>query len=257
MLLFNSNGVNIFYKDQGVGEPVVLIHGYLADNENQWETPGVVKALLKKNKYRVISLDSRGHGQSDKPLGPEKYGSTMPEDVARLLESLSIKKAHMVGYSMGSWIAQKFAEDHPNMAYTLTAGGAGLLGSDEIASVADLAATLHGIANNDPNAPAALNRFTQGVLATPTAAEAGPLRDAGLGVGTLAINNTYPGPTHGLIGKQDILFSKSMDNLQAQRVAKTLSFDKAPPVQGDHLHAFASTDFHESLTKFLGAHPFP
>src|SRR5262245_60178433 len=99
---FDSNGVKIRYTDQGKGEPVLLIHGFGANAEMQWALPGVVKDLAKD--YRVIAYDNRGHGKSDKPHDPKKYGAEMVEDAVRLLDHLKIKKAHVVGYSMGAII---------------------------------------------------------------------------------------------------------------------------------------------------------
>src|SRR5262245_35775796 len=69
---FDSDGVKIHYVVQGKedGEPVLLIHGFSANIERQWEP--VLKVLAKD--YKVIALDCRGHGGSDKPHDPKKYG---------------------------------------------------------------------------------------------------------------------------------------------------------------------------------------
>src|SRR5262245_43153068 len=96
---FDSKGVKIAYSVQGKGEPVVLIHGFLSSGGINWDLPGVT-ALLAKD-FQVITLDVRGHGQSDKPTKEDAYGPELVEDVVRLLGHLKIKKAHIVGYSMG------------------------------------------------------------------------------------------------------------------------------------------------------------
>ena len=119
------NGARIYYYaagTRGAGEPVILIHGFMANNENQWVKPDIVKALVGKG-YRVIALDSRGHGRSGKPEGSDKYGKEMSEDVARLMDKLGIDKAHIVTYSMGSWIGQRLAVDHPKKVASLVVGG--------------------------------------------------------------------------------------------------------------------------------------
>src|SRR5262249_9802866 len=64
-LFFDSNGVRIHYTDEGQGEPVLLIHGFTADIEMNWSVPGIDKGLAKE--YRVLAIDNRGHGKSDKP----------------------------------------------------------------------------------------------------------------------------------------------------------------------------------------------
>jgi pimeloyl-ACP methyl ester carboxylesterase len=74
--------------------------------------------------YQVIALDCRGHGMSDKPHQPEKYGREMSEDIARLLRHLQIPAAHIVGYSMGARIAGRFVVDHPEQVLCAVLGGA-------------------------------------------------------------------------------------------------------------------------------------
>src|SRR6516225_11708196 len=102
---FDSNGVKIRYLVEGKGEPVLLIHGFTAGIEMQWALPGIIKELAKD--YRVIALDNRGHGRSDKPHDAKKYGMEMVNDAIRLMDHLKIKKAHVVGYSMGAMITSK------------------------------------------------------------------------------------------------------------------------------------------------------
>jgi pimeloyl-ACP methyl ester carboxylesterase len=120
---FDSNGVKIHYRIEGKGEPVLLIHGFTASIVMNWGLPGVIKDLAKD--YQVIALDNRGHGQSDKPHDPKKYGQEMVEDAVRLLDHLKIKQAHVVGYSMGGMITLKLLTTHPERVRTATLGGAG------------------------------------------------------------------------------------------------------------------------------------
>src|SRR4051812_46125336 len=120
---FDSGGVKIRYVIEGQGEPVLLIHGFTANIEAQWALPGILKALAKD--YRVIALDNRGHGKSDKPHDPKQYGREMVEDQVRLLDHLKIEKAHVVGYSMGAMIAAKLVTTHPERVRSVTLGGSG------------------------------------------------------------------------------------------------------------------------------------
>src|SRR5204862_320240 len=69
------------------------------------------------------TMDCRGHGKSDKPHEPGKYGVEMVEDVVRLMDHLRIKRAHIVGYSMGSMITAKLLVTHPERLITATLGG--------------------------------------------------------------------------------------------------------------------------------------
>ncbi len=117
---FLSKGVKLRYLVEGQGPPVVLIHGLTLDAEMQWADPGIIKALAKD--YRVIAMDCRGHGKSDKPHEPAAYGIEMVEDVSRLLDHLEIKKAHLVGYSLGGSIALKFLVSHPERCSSVVLG---------------------------------------------------------------------------------------------------------------------------------------
>jgi len=128
---FESNGVKIHYTEEGKGEPVLLIHGFAADIITNWELTGIRKALARE--YRVIAIDNRGHGKSDKPHDPAKYGMEMVEDAVRLLDHLKIKKAHIIGYSMGGIITLKLAATHPERLSTITLGGAGWMREADLA----------------------------------------------------------------------------------------------------------------------------
>lgn len=118
---FDSDGVKIHYTDQGEGEPVLLIHGFTMNANTQWAP--VIREL--KQNFRVIAIDNRGHGRSDKPHDPEKYGLQMVLDQVRLLDHLGIDQAHVVGYSMGGFITSKLITTHPERVKSAVLGGAG------------------------------------------------------------------------------------------------------------------------------------
>jgi pimeloyl-ACP methyl ester carboxylesterase len=102
---FESNGVRIHYREEGAGEPIVLIHGLGNSLESAWIETGVISAFAKD--HRVIAFDSRGHGKSGKPSEPAAYGLEMPRDVVRLLDHLKVRRAHVVGFSQGAAIVGK------------------------------------------------------------------------------------------------------------------------------------------------------
>src|SRR5262249_4942388 len=77
--------------------------------------------------HRVIAMDVRGHGKRDKPSDVQNYGTEMVEDAVRLLDHLKIKKAHVVGYSMGAVITGKLLATHPDRLLSATLGGAGVI----------------------------------------------------------------------------------------------------------------------------------
>ncbi len=113
MQKFNSAGVEIAFSDEGAGPPVLLIHGFASNARVNWRSTGWIKTLLQAG-YRVIALDNRGHGESEKLYDSEKYAaSIMAEDAGRLLDHLGIAQSAVMGYSMGARIAAFLTLQHP------------------------------------------------------------------------------------------------------------------------------------------------
>lgn len=102
-----DTGVNLYYHTSGHGHPVILISGLGADH-TAWD---FVLPYLHSH-YQIITLDNRGSGRSDVP---EQFYTTetMAADVIGLMDALQIKKAHIVGHSMGGAIAQHMALSYP------------------------------------------------------------------------------------------------------------------------------------------------
>ena len=121
--VFDSNGVKIRYVTEGTGEPVVLIHGWMADSSMWGQDRSGNTKLSGADGFQLIALDCRGHGKSDKPHEPEKYGPEMAADVVRLLDHLKIEKAHLIGYSSGAFIAGKVAATHPERILSIVYAG--------------------------------------------------------------------------------------------------------------------------------------
>lgn len=122
---FDSNGVKIRYVTEGSGEAVVLIHGWMSD-ATMWGRDASGQPKLDTeglDGFRLIAFDIRGHGKSDKPTDPEKYGVEMAKDVIRLLDHLKIKKAHLIGYSAGAFIAGKAVAMYPKRVLSVVYGG--------------------------------------------------------------------------------------------------------------------------------------
>jgi pimeloyl-ACP methyl ester carboxylesterase len=121
----DCNGVKIHYVVEGKGEPVVLIHGYLSSAFINWQLTGIFGALAKD--YQVIAIDMPGHGLSDKPEKEDAYGTAMVEDVIKVMDQVDVKKAHIVGYSMGGIIAAKLVTKHADRVRSVALGGMGWL----------------------------------------------------------------------------------------------------------------------------------
>jgi pimeloyl-ACP methyl ester carboxylesterase len=101
------NGIKIWYATFGRGMPVILLHGGLA-NANYW---GELVPVLAAN-YRVVVMDSRGHGRSFRDTRPYGY-DLMASDVLGLMDFLKIDKAALVGWSDGAIIGLDIAIHHP------------------------------------------------------------------------------------------------------------------------------------------------
>jgi pimeloyl-ACP methyl ester carboxylesterase len=259
---FDSNGVKIHYVVQGKadGEPVLLIHGFTVNIELQWGP--VLKALAKD--YRVIAMDCRGHGGSEKPHDPKKYGLEMAKDAVRLLDHLKIDKAHVVGYSMGASIALQVVARYPERVRTATLGGNGLPQPGRAKLLTELADSLEQgkglkplilaltpkdqprptaeqiqaidtllLARNDPKALAAVLRGIRGKELALTEDQI-----KGIKVPLLA-----------LIGEADPLRA-GVDALKKQLPdVKVVVIDKA-----NHMTAFNREEFVSGLKEFLDAH---
>ena len=101
------NGIRIWYAEFGHGAPVLLVHGGLA-NSRWWSNQ--VRFLMPH--YRVIVMDSRGHGRSTRNAQPYGY-DLMASDVIGLLDDLHIRKVALVGWSDGAIIGLDIAMHHP------------------------------------------------------------------------------------------------------------------------------------------------
>lgn len=141
MATFSSGGVEIYYEVSGEGTPIVLIHGFASDLTRNWKDVGWM-GWLNDAGYRVIALDCRGHGKSEKLYDVDDYkGLKMPDDVISLMDHLGVAKAHLMGYSMGGMIAARLLlhhEDRFEKAVLAGVGGSMIDGSRrDSAAIAD------------------------------------------------------------------------------------------------------------------------
>jgi pimeloyl-ACP methyl ester carboxylesterase len=126
MRTFDSDGVEIAYRDEGSGDPVLLIHGFASNSQVNWVDTGWVRDLTSAGR-RVVAIDNRGHGRSAKLHDPARYGAPqMAGDARRLLDHLAIPRADVMGYSMGARITAFLAMAHPERVRSAIFGGLGI-----------------------------------------------------------------------------------------------------------------------------------
>jgi pimeloyl-ACP methyl ester carboxylesterase len=106
ILFADIKGLKLCYKLKGEGYPVFLIHGFA--KKEFWI--GQISAL--SNQFKVIWFDNRGVGASDRPNIPYTMNMLI-EDLKGLMDYLNIHKTHLIGHSLGSFIAQKFVLNYP------------------------------------------------------------------------------------------------------------------------------------------------
>jgi pimeloyl-ACP methyl ester carboxylesterase len=118
MPFVTNRGQRIHYTVEGSGPLVVLQHGILMDAAS-WKQAGFVDALTD-----AFCVDSLGHGLSDKPSDPGLYNQEQRSgDITAVIDDLGDQRAHLVGHSMGGWLAVGVAKYHPKRLSTLVLGG--------------------------------------------------------------------------------------------------------------------------------------
>ncbi|RIA22359.1 3-oxoadipate enol-lactonase [Ectopseudomonas oleovorans] len=114
MPYFDNDGCQLHYEDYGHGTPLLLVHG-LGSSTRDWE----YQIPVLSQHYRVIALDVRGHGRSDKPHEAYRIAD-FASDVVTLVEYLQLPPVHLVGISMGGMIGFQLGVDHPELLRSLT-----------------------------------------------------------------------------------------------------------------------------------------
>lgn len=123
---FRSGDLSIAFVDEGEGDPILLIHGFASNHRVNWVSTGWVSLLAGEGR-RVIALDNRGHGESDKPHDAAAYGTpVMADDAVRLLDHLRIERADIMGYSMGARITAFAGLQHPERVRSCILSGLGI-----------------------------------------------------------------------------------------------------------------------------------
>ena len=120
-----SDGVRLYYEEAGKGTPIVFVHEF-ADDLYSWEP----QVRFFSRRYRCIAFNARGYPPSDVPASRAKYSQAIAtDDIAAVMRHLGLRKAHVIGCSMGGFATVHFGLRHARLALSLTAIGVGY-GSD-------------------------------------------------------------------------------------------------------------------------------
>lgn len=124
MPVVESNGCKIFYELEGEGYPLFIHHG-LGGSIKSWRDEGYIAPLAER--YRLIMMHARGHGESDRPRSPEAFSNKlMAGDVLAVLDDLGIERAHFYGYSMGGRVGLVLCKYAPSRFSSMIIGGMGV-----------------------------------------------------------------------------------------------------------------------------------
>ncbi len=250
---FNSDGVAIAYFDQPApepdAEPVLLIHGFASNAAVNWVDTGWVAALAAAG-YRVVAFDNRGHGESEKLYRLEDYGAPlMAEDARRLLDHLAIRRAHVIGYSMGARIAAFLALAHPERVASLVFGGLGINMVRGMAGTGPIAHALEAPSADDVKSQAAR---TFRVFAEQTRSDlkalAACIRSARAPITAEAVASLAP-PVLVAVGDRDVVGGS------AGELAALIPGARAFVIAGrEHMKAVGDPTFKAAAQDFLARH---
>jgi pimeloyl-ACP methyl ester carboxylesterase len=243
---FKSDGLNLAYVDEGEGEPILLIHGFASNIATNWQDTSWVGTLVADGR-RVIALDNRGHGRSDKLYEPERYGAPeMAEDACRLLDHLGIARADVLGYSMGARIAAFLALRHPDRIRSLVIAGMGInlvrgmVGSGPLAKALEVP-NIADVTNDTARSFRAFAEKTGSDLKALAACMRGPREK--LDAERLA---TIRLPTLVAVGSEDVIAGSGAELAALIPAAKLLTIEGR-----DHMKAVGDTRFKQGVLDFL------
>ncbi len=241
---FERDGVRLHYELHGPtdGRPIVLVHGFASHYRLNWVGTRWQETLTGAG-FRVIGLDCRGHGSSDKPHDPSAYAiQTMAADVRGLLDHLELQTADLLGFSMGARIGLQAVLDFPERWHKAILAGLGTTGA--IDQAASIARAFRG-ASPDTEVAESFFKFASGhrgndleALAACIEGRAPALDPARLG----AIDT----PLLVVIGDRDELVSG------AEELVEQIPTSRLVSVPGrDHLGTVSAREFKDAALAFL------
>jgi pimeloyl-ACP methyl ester carboxylesterase len=244
---FDSDGVRLHYEVHGPehGAPLVVVHGFASDYRLNWVGTRWQEALVGAG-FRVLGLDCRGHGHSDKPHDSAAYAiGIMGRDVTRLLDHLEVPSAAYLGYSMGARIGLQVVMDSPDRLKRAVLGGIGASGSIRSAE-AIAEAFLRGEPGDDPIAQS-FYRF----------ASARPTNDLkALAACIRGLQPQWDPARLSAIGTPILIVAGDRDELapDAAELVELIPSSRLVTIAGrDHMGAVPAREFKQAAIDFLSA----
>jgi pimeloyl-ACP methyl ester carboxylesterase len=246
---FDSAGVDLAYIDTGGDDtkpPVLLIHGFASHVGMNWIGPNWVQTLTAAG-YRVIAIDNRGHGHSAKLYNPDDYGSPlMAEDARRLLDHLGVRRAHVMGYSMGARITAFLALAHPERVVRLVFGGLGGNMVRGLAGTGPIAHALEAVSLDEVTNPTARTfRIFAEQTKSDLKALAACIRSARAPISADMIGQLQC-PVLVAVGEQDVIAGPAADLAQLIPGARAFTIPHR-----DHMKAVGDKAFKAAVLAFL------
>ncbi len=242
---FNSDGVRLHFELHGPegGPPAVLVHGFASDFQLNWVGSRWMETLTGAG-YRVVGLDCRGHGTSDKPHDPAAYAlEVMAADVRRLLDHLEIKVANYIGYSMGARIGVQAMLDFPNRLRHVVLGGLGWGGAFHAAD--EIARALRGEPATSPVAKS-FYEFATAQRSNDLEALAACILGQQPEVDPLALGSIAI-PTLIVVGEKDDIVD------EVPRLVESIPTARLVTVPGrNHMSVITAKEFKQAALDFLG-----
>ncbi|MFN1835800.1 alpha/beta fold hydrolase [Balneola sp. MJW-20] len=235
------DGTKIAYADEGNGELVLLIHGFIVDGDINWGESELKKQLITDG-YRVIIPDLRGNGSSDKPLNEDAYKNDAEvKDLMALIDHLSVKNYMAVGYSRGAIVLANLLTKDDRITKAVFGGmGIGFTDPDWYRRV-EFGNVFSG--RTEPN------EMTKGAVDYAKGVNTdfkilGYLQDHQPETSIAELNNISI-ETLVIAGDEDL------DNGDPEELQEQLPNSQLSIVSGDHMSTFNSKGFADSIITFL------
>lgn len=239
------DGTTLAYETEGDGFPVVFLHGIVVDSFINFVRPGLVDAV-KAAGFGAVTLDQRGHGESDKPHNAAAYAdAAMVRDARAFLDHLDIDRCALLGYSMGAMVAMQLIPTEPRVVAAVLGGVGGATLQRRAAGGTNMIA--EAMREPDKRSVTGPGRSFRD-FADLVRADREAVAAASEGLRGAFEPDRIEVPTLVICGDNDPLAGDPAD-LAARMPRATSSV-----VGGSHLNVVNNTQFHSEVVSFLRAH---